>query len=111
MVLSHPECENEILQLSDYIGSTAEILDFASNSDKDEFIVCTEKGVLYELKNRNPEKKFYFPAPHPCCSDMKLNTLENILSVLENENNEVKVSDELIEKALVPLDKMLELAK
>ena len=111
VVLSHPECENEILQLSDYIGSTAEILDFASNSDKDEFIVCTEKGVLYELKNRNPEKKFYFPAPHPRCSDMKLNTLENILSVLENENNEVKVSDELIEKALVPLDKMLELAK
>lgn len=111
VVLSHPECEREILELSDYIGSTADILSYASKYDADEFIICTEKGVLYELMNRNPDKKFYFPAPHPCCSDMKLNTLENILSVLENENNEVIVSVEVMKKALVPLDKMLELAK
>lgn len=111
LVLSHPECEYEILEISDYIGSTADILSYASKSDCDEFIICTEKGVMFELMNQNPDKKFYFPAPHPCCSDMKLNTLENILSVLQNENNEVIVSEEVMKKALVPLDKMLELAK
>lgn len=111
LVLSHPECENEILALSDFVGSTLDILDYATKSDAKEFIICTEKGILYELVHKNPEKKFYFPNPHPCCADMKLNTLENILSVLENEDNEVIVSDEVRNKALVPLDKMLELSK
>ncbi len=111
LVLSHPECENEILALSDFVGSTLDILDYATKSDAKEFIICTEKGILYELINKNPDKNFYFPNPHPCCADMKLNTLENILSVLENEDNEVIVSDEVRNKALVPLDKMLELSK
>lgn len=111
LVLSHPECENEILALSDFVGSTLDILNYATKSDAKEFIICTEKGILYELINKNPDKNFYFPNPHPCCADMKLNTLENILSVLENEDNEVIVSDEVRNKALVPLDKMLELSK
>lgn len=111
LVLSHPECENEILALSDFVGSTLDILNYATKSDAKEFIICTEKGILYELINKNPDKNFYFPNPHPCCGDMKLNTLENILSVLENEDNEVIVSDEVRNKALVPLDKMLELSK
>lgn len=111
LVLTHPECEKEVLELSDFIGSTLDILNFATNSMHDEFIICTEKGILYELATRNPNKKFYFPEPNPCCADMKLNTLENILSVLEKEDKEVKVSDEVREKALVPLNRMLELGK
>ncbi len=111
MVLTHPECEKEVLEVSDYIGSTAQILDYVKDSEHDEFIICTEKGILYELECENPDKKFYFPQACPCCADMKLNTLENILSVLENENNEITVSDELRERALVPLSKMLELAR
>ncbi len=111
LVLSHPECEDEILALSDFVGSTLDILNYATKSDEKEFIICTEKGILYELVHKNPDKKFYFPNPHPCCADMKLNTLENILSVLENEDNEVIVSDEVRNKALVPLNRMLELSK
>lgn len=111
LVLTHPECEKEVLELSDFIGSTLDILKFATNSEHDEFIICTEKGILYELATRNPNKKFYFPEPNPCCADMKLNTLENILSVLEKEDKEVNVSDEVREKALVPLNRMLELGK
>lgn len=111
LILTHPECEKEVLELSDFIGSTLDILKFATNSENEEFIICTEKGILYELLEKNPSKKFYFPKPNPCCADMKLNTLENILSVLLKEDKEVIVSDEVREKALVPLNRMLELGK
>lgn len=110
-VLSHPECEQRILDISDYIGSTAEIIDYAKNSDCNEFIICTEDGVRYQLEKDNPNKNFYFTKTSPCCQDMKLNTLEKLLRVLETEENQVKIDQEIIEKALLPLDKMLELAK
>ncbi len=110
-VISHPECEKEVLEISDYIGSTAELIDYAKQSDAAEFIVCTETGVEYKLMNDNPEKKFIFVNPSPCCSDMKLNTLQNILSVLETEKNVVEIDEETRLKALIPLDRMLECAK
>ena len=111
LVLSHPECEAEVLALSDYFGSTADIIAYAKQSDKEKFIICTEGGVNYKLITDNPDKKFYFPNPHPCCADMKLNTLEAFLSVLQNEYNEVVVEDSVRTGALLPLEKMLELAK
>lgn len=111
LVLCHPECEAEILELSHFSGSTAEIIDFAKSSDAEEFIICTEEGVAHKLKCDNPRKKFYFPSPCPVCKDMKLNTLENILKVLENEENQVEVDDNTRMGALVPLDRMLELGK
>jgi len=110
-VLTHPECEKELLDMSDYIGSTAGIINFAKASDSEEFIICTEDGVLYQLREDNPGKRFYFPEPCPCCTDMKKNTLESVLSVLENEDNEVKITEEKRRMALRPLEKMLELAK
>ena len=110
-VLSHPECDKSVLALSDYIGSTAEIIEYAKNSSASEFIIVTEDGVRYKLITDNPNKRFYFPNPYPCCVDMKLNTLEAVLSVLKNEDRAVEVSEEVRRKALTPLDKMLELAK
>lgn len=111
LVLSHPECEESVLALSDYIGSTAGIIHYVKNSNACEFIVCTEEGVLFQLISDNPDKHFYFPDPHPCCSDMKLNTLKRVLSVLEKEDNLVEISEEVRRKALIPLNKMLELAE
>lgn len=111
LVLSHPECEEPVLALSDFIGSTADIISFAKTSDASEFIVCTEVGVDYKLINDNPDKRFYFPEPHPCCADMKLNTLESVLSVLEQEDRVVEVPEEICRRAMIPLDRMLELAK
>ena len=111
LVLSHPECNADILALSDYTGSTADIITYARQSIADEFIICTEDGVNYKLITDNPDKKFYFPNPHSCCSDMKQNTLEAVLSVLQNEDNEVVVEDSVRTGALLPLEKMLELAK
>ncbi len=110
-VLTHPECEADVLVLSDYIGSTADIIAYAKQSNSNEFIICTEDGVNYKLITDNPDKRFYFPDPHPCCADMKLNTLETVLSVLQNEDNEVLVEDSVSMGALLPLEKMLELAK
>ena len=111
LVLSHPECEENILNISDYIGSTAEIIDFAKQSEKDEFIICTEDGVEFELIQTNPNKKFYFTKTRPCCVDMKLNTLDKLLKVLETEENPIEVDEETRERALLPLNRMLELAK
>ncbi len=110
-VLSHPECDKEILALSDYIGSTAEIISYVEEAEDEEYIIVTEMGVLYRLREENPDKKFYFPNPEPCCADMKLNTLERILKVLETEENPIEMESEMREKALAPLEKMLELAR
>ena len=109
LVLSHPECNADILALSDYTGSTADIIAYARQSNADEFIICTEDGVNYKLITDNPDKKFYFPNPHPCCADMKLNTLEAVLSVLQNEDKEVIVEDSVRTCALLPLERMLEI--
>lgn len=110
-ILIHPECEPELLAISDFIGSTAEIIDYATKSERNEFIICTESGVDYKLMTDNPAKKFYYPSPCPCCTDMKRNTLEAVLSVLEKEDNEVIVDRSVSERALRPLDKMLELGR
>ena len=111
LVLSHPECEENILNISDYIGSTAEIIEFAKKSENNEFIICTEDGVEFELIKTNPNKKFYFTKTRPCCVDMKLNTLDKLLKVLETEENPIEVDEEIRERALLPLNRMLELAK
>ena len=111
LILSHPECNSEITDISDYIGSTAEIISYVEESDADEFIICTEEGVLYQLRNDNPDKKFYIPKNALCCADMKLNTPEKIYEVLKNETNKVEIDEYIRKNALAPLDKMLELAR
>ncbi len=111
LVLSHPECEEDVLAISDFIGSTADIIAFAKESQKNEFIICTEDGVEFKLITDNPHKRFYFPNPRPCCADMKLNTLQAVFDVLLKEDKEVLVNDEVRERALLPLERMLELGK
>ena len=111
LVLAHPECKQEVLDLADYIGSTSGIINYATESDNEEFIICTESGVGYELRTKNPNKKFYFAGTKHFCPNMKLNTVEKVCHVLKTGENEVHVSDETRLKSLVPLDKMLEMAK
>ena len=82
LVLSHPECREEILEMSDYIGSTSGIINYAAQSEEKEFIICTEEGVSYKLQQDNPDKKFYFPETVPVCPNMKKNTLEKILACI-----------------------------
>lgn len=103
-VVVHPECKAELVEIADYVGSTAGILDYCKESDAEEFIVVTESGILVEMEKRLPAKRF-IPAPTigsegGCneCHYMKMVTLENILSCLENEYPEVTI-DESTRKA------------
>ena len=109
LVMAHPECEEPVLKLADYIGSTADMIAFAKNSVGKEFIVCTEAGIYCRLREDNPEKKFYFGGEY-LCRDMKLNTLEKVLHVLQTGENEMMLPAEVCERAVKPLDRMLELA-
>ena len=107
----HPECRPEILDLADFIGSTSEIIDYASSADAKEFIIGTELGVLYELKKQNPDKTFYSAGSAQCCPNMKKITLEKIVHVLETGEHSMSVTDEMRTQANRPLERMLELAK
>lgn len=111
LVLTHPECTEDILEISDFIGSTSEIIDFATSSDAKKFIICTEMGVFFELEQKNPEKKFYSVGHRQFCPNMKRVTLEKVKETLENLDKEIIMDEEMRVKANKPLTKMLELAK
>ena len=111
LVLTHPECSPVIREMSDYLGSTSGIIDYATKSDCKEFIICTEIGVRYKLEKNNPDKKFYFTETEPVCHDMKKITLEKVRDVLKNNVNHVEIDDERRERSKKPLEKMLEYAK
>ncbi len=110
-VLIHPECRPELVELSDYSGSTAGIIDYARNDGHDEFIVVTEIGVLYKMQNENPHKKFYTVTKNQVCPNMKKNSLEKIRDCLKYQLNEVVLDEEFMEKAKKPLEMMHSLAK
>lgn len=109
--LVHPECTKDLLDEADYIGSTSGIIQFVDRDDEDEYIIGTESGVFYELKKRNPDKKFYTLTPKQICTDMKFVTLEKVLDVLQHETNEITVTEDMRQRALIPLENMLALAK
>ena len=117
-IIAHPESETIILETAGYIGSTAGMIAHVKNSSKTEFIVATEAGILYKMQQEVPHK-LLIPAPakedNTCacseCGFMKMNTLQKVYNCLLNELPEIKVSDSIIEKALVPIQRMLELSK
>ena len=110
-ILVHPECTLDVIELADYVGSTSGIIDYATASDADSFIICTEMGVLYELQQKNPNKKFYFVGHKQFCPNMKRITVEKIVDALEKGHNTVELEEGLRIRANKALTKMLELAK
>lgn len=110
LVLAHPECTADVLELADFVGSTSQIIDFATESRVSEFIICTEMGVFYELMQKNPDKKFYSVGHRQFCPNMKKISMDDILNILEHPQNEIILSDDLMGRARVPLVRMLELA-
>ena len=111
LVLAHPECNAQVLEMADYIGSTSGILSKAKESDANAFIIATEVGVRYELQVQNPDKQFYFPETLPVCKDMKKITLDKIIEVLKTGENAADVVKAHVEPAKATLTRMLELAK
>ena len=111
LILTHPECTEDVVEISDFVGSTSEIIDFATASDAKSFIICTEMGVFYELEQKNPEKKFYSVGHRQFCPNMKRITLERVKEALEKLEPEVTMEEDMRVKANAPLVRMLELAK
>ena len=109
LVMVHPECHPVTVAEADIVLSTGGMLRAVKESDAKEFIVGTEYGILHRLQKENPEKKFYPLEPRPTCGDMKLITLENILHCLETGEGEVILDPEIMERARLPIDRMLEL--
>lgn len=112
-IIAHPECEPTLLQKAEFIGSTSALLKHVLESPRRKFIVATEEGILHQMRKKAPEKEF-IPAPpnNTCacneCPFMRLNTLEKIYLCLRDETNEIRVPKDLAEKALKPLERMLE---
>jgi quinolinate synthase len=107
VVMAHPECRSEVLELADVVLSTSGMLAHAEKSDQQEFIVATENGILYPLKKTCPGKTFYPASDDMICPDMKKITPEDVARSLENMSPEVKVSGDIREKALGAVERML----
>ena len=115
-IIAHPESETHILQVANYIGSTSGMINYVKESNQNIFIVATEAGILHKMQQDNPEKTL-IPAPakedNTCacseCAFMKLNTLEKLYNCLRDESPEVKLEPHIIEKALIPIQRMLAL--
>lgn len=107
-VIAHPECNPEVLALSDHICSTGGMFKYVKQSKSKKFIISTEAGMLYKLQKENPDKQFYLPTQNLVCANMKLITLGWVAHSLEKLVYEVKVADNIREKALRSLDKMLQ---
>lgn len=104
-VLSHPECSKEVRDLSDYIGSTSGIINYATECEDKELIIATEEGVLHQLKKKNPDKKFYFPEVM-VCPNMKKTSLQDVYDALDGKKEEVILDEEIRKKALTSLENM-----
>src|SRR5436190_12788622 len=115
-VIAHPECEEPVLAVADFIGSTTGLLKFTQKDDAQEYIVVTETGILHQMQKNNPTKTF-IPAPpnNSCacndCPHMKLNTLEKLYLCMEYELPEITMDEELRLAAKKPIDRMLEISK
>ncbi|MBN1807558.1 MAG: quinolinate synthase NadA [Planctomycetes bacterium] len=109
LVLAHPECRPEVVAMADAVASTGGMLDFVRKSQADEFIICTESGMLHALKRVAPGKSFYPVAPDPiaACMNMKLITLPKLLWCLQDLAPRVVIPDDLAERAYSPISRML----
>lgn len=114
-MIAHPECEEAVLLMADFVGSTSALLNYTSRSSTKEFIVSTESGIIYQMQKNNPDKVF-IPAPpdNNCacnnCPHMKLNTLEKLYNCIKTGKPEIIIPDDIARKAVIPLKRMLELS-
>jgi quinolinate synthase len=114
-LIAHPECEEPILRMADYIGSTTALLKFSQRDDSMEYIVATETGILHQMQLSSPQKTF-IPAPptnHCACNDcphMKLNTLEKLYLCMKYEEPELLMEEGLRQAARKPIERMLKIS-
>ncbi|MBN2531605.1 MAG: quinolinate synthase NadA [Spirochaetales bacterium] len=109
LVLVHPECPKEVVDMADFVGSTGKIIKFCRESGAKEFIIGTEQGILHQLKKQNPEKSFIPASDFAVCRNMKKITLEKVLSSLETLSPVIRVDEAIRDDALAPIMRMLEI--
>ncbi len=117
-IIAHPESESHILETATYIGSTAGMIDYVKKHHSEKFIVATEAGILHKMQKEVPHT-ILIPAPavedNTCacseCAFMKMNTLQKLYNCLLNETPQIEVSEEIRKKAILPIERMLELSK
>lgn len=114
-LIAHPECQGAVLELADFVGSTSALLSFTAKDDAQQYIVATESGILHQMRKQNPEKEYIIvPSDETCsCNDcpyMKMITMEKIYHVLNEESNEIILPQDVMIKALKPIERMLELS-
>ena len=107
LVLIHPECSKEAVKQADFVGSTTQIIEYAAKSDKKEFIIATEKGVVQRLERDYPNKKFILPSEKIICPNMKWHSLEDIYNALERNEHEIFVDEEVANRARKSIEKMV----
>lgn len=106
-VMVHPECAKEVTQMADFVGSTTAIIKEVKSSNKKEFIIVTEKGVVERLERDCPDKKFVLINEKAICETMKLIKLEDILNALQNNEHEITVDESVSKKAIKAIDRMV----
>jgi quinolinate synthase len=104
----HPECRPEVVALGDFVGSTTAIIKYCKESDCQEFIVGTEDGTGYQLRNDSPDKQFHFATKYLVCPNMKVNNLKKVVRCLETMQPEIYVPTEMADKARSSLERMLQ---
>ena len=114
-VLAHPECQENLLDLADFIGSTSKLLNYSQNSKKDKFIVLTEPGIIHQMRLKAPLKTYFeVPGLDGCscneCPYMRMNTLEKVLNCLKEMNPELHMDEQIRLMAYKPLKKMLDMS-
>ena len=107
VLLVHPECRPEVVELADFVGSTRQIIDFAAASKEKKFIIGTEMGVLFSLKRNNPEKTFYLASQGLICPNMKKTRLESVYNALKQMRYTIELEEEIMIKARTTLERML----
>ena len=116
-IIAHPESEEHILKVAEYIGSTTGLLNYVKNSEDKSFIVATESGILHQMQKENPDKQL-IAAPmeedSTCacneCPYMKMNTMEKLYRCMLDEQPAIEIEEDLRHKALAPIERMLELS-
>ena len=115
-LIAHPECKAPVLELADYVGSTTAMLKYTMSDKAQKFIVATETGILHQMQKNSPGKEFLIvPTDETCaCNDcpyMKMNTLKKLYLCLANERPEIKLSPEVIARAAIPINRMLDISR
>lgn len=111
VLMAHPECPPEVIEVADVVRSTSGMLAYAKESSAKEFIVATEVGLIYPLEKQNPNKRFYPASPEMVCEEMKKTRLEDVLRALKEESPLTNIPEDIRKKALKAVERMLEVPR